>query len=64
MSHHLLKGAKEAAKALGLSPREIYHLLDQGLIPARKLGGRWYFHREELLDSFRINTSQMDILSD
>lgn len=54
-AHHLLKGAKQAAKVLGLSPREIYNLLDRGLIPARKLGGRWYFHRQELLDSFRNN---------
>lgn len=51
-SGDLLKGAKGAAKALGLTPREIYYLLDQGLIPGRKIGGRWYFSRHELFDSF------------
>lgn len=63
-SHDLLKGAKEAAEALGLSPREIYHLLDQGLIPAKKLGGRWYFYRNELLNSFRVNAHKSDVRPD
>lgn len=51
-SGDLLKGAKGAAKALGLTPREIYYLLDQGLIPARKIGGRWYFSQHELFECF------------
>lgn len=60
-SQCLLKGAKEAANALGLRPREIYHLLDHGLIPAKKIGGRWYFYRDDLIENFRVDAHRDDI---
>ncbi len=53
VENDLLKGAEAAAKALGMSRREVYYLLDQKLIPAKKKKGRWYFYRSDLLNSFK-----------
>lgn len=45
----LLKGAKAAADYTGLTPRAIYHMTDQGLLPHIKMG-RVIFYRKSDLD--------------
>lgn len=48
----LLHGAKAAADYSGLSPRQIYHLVEsQHLTPVR-MGKRLYFRRSELDRAF------------
>ena len=37
----LLWGAAAIAKALNVSKRTAYHLLENNYIPARKIGGNW-----------------------
>jgi excisionase family DNA binding protein len=39
---------KEVAEYLQLSPDQIYHLAQQGKIPASKVGARWRFKREKI----------------
>jgi hypothetical protein len=49
----LLWGATPIGKALGLNPRQAYHLLESGLVPgARKIGGRWCASRGGLRRNF------------
>lgn len=44
-----LKGAKAIADFMGEDPRRIFYLLEQRLIPAFKLGGRWNARKSTLL---------------
>ncbi len=39
---------KEVAKLLRLSPQTLYKMLEQGEIPAVKIGSQWRFDREQL----------------
>ena len=41
------------AEILGLSKKGLYDLLDRGVIPAYRLGGRWYVIRDELKRTLR-----------
>lgn len=56
LSDDLLAGAGAAAAYTGLSRRVIYHLVDSGVIPVRRIGRRLYFRRSEL-DRFFQHTS-------
>lgn len=42
-------GAEAIGSVIGLAPRQVFHLLDKGLLPAKKLGGKWVARRSELL---------------
>lgn len=42
----------EIAKVIGRSPRQTFHLLSSGQLPARKVGGRWVAERGKLLSFF------------
>lgn len=53
LSEDLLVGAEAAATYTGLSRRVIYHLVDSGAIPVRRIGRRLYFRRSELDHFFR-----------
>ena len=58
-SHHersenmtLIWGAAEIAKVIGRSRRSTFHMLDNGELPARKVGGRWVAERGKLIAFF------------
>ena len=44
-----LTGAKAIGDFMGEDPRRIFYLLEQRLIPAFKLGGRWNARKSTLL---------------
>ena len=45
----VLWGAEAIAKVIGQSERATYHLLATGLVPAKRIGGRWVASRRKLL---------------
>lgn len=53
LSNDLLSGAKAAAEYTGQSPRVIYHLAEQGLLPVIRKGRKLYFRKSELEAAFR-----------
>ncbi len=44
----LIWGAKAIAKALGVTERACYHMLEAGALPARQVGSRWVASRKAL----------------
>ena len=52
LSTELLAGAEAAASYTGLSRRVIYHLVETGFLPVRRIGRRLYFRRSELDAAF------------
>jgi hypothetical protein len=42
-------GAASIAEAIGQTERATYHLLASGLVPAKRIGGRWVASRRKLL---------------
>ncbi len=48
----LIWGAEEIAKAIGRSRRAVFHMLDNGELPAKKVGGRWVIERSKLIAFF------------
>lgn len=53
LSEDLLAGANAAAKFVGVKPRAIYHLTEQGHLPVIRKGKRLYFRKSELEAAFR-----------
>ncbi|WP_033051260.1 helix-turn-helix domain-containing protein [Sinorhizobium medicae] len=49
----LIWGATEIAKLIGRSPRATFYMLDNGEIPAKKVGGRWVVERSKLIAFFK-----------
>jgi len=47
---------KEASALLRIGVRTMYNLVQKGVIPGRKIGGRWRFSRTSLLSLFDSNT--------
>ncbi len=37
----LIWGAEKIARAIGVSRRQAFYMLENGHLPARKVGGRW-----------------------
>jgi hypothetical protein len=48
----LLWGAESIAREIGVNRRQCFHLLETGLIPGRKIGGRWVVTRARLREFF------------
>jgi excisionase family DNA binding protein len=44
---------KTAAAYLGINPDDLRRYARMGLIPARKLGKRWLFHKAHLIEWLR-----------
>lgn len=44
----LIWGAKAISAVIGVNPRQTFHLLETGQIPAKKVGGRWVADRRQL----------------
>lgn len=45
----LLWGATAIAEVINLSPRAVFHLLEGGRLPAKKVGKRWVASRQALI---------------
>jgi len=52
----LLLGAKKISEFLGVSPRQVYRLADEGLIPTFKVGGTLSARRSSL-DAWLVRLS-------
>jgi hypothetical protein len=50
----LLWGARAIARALGVSPRQCIYMLENGRLPAQKLGNRWVIARARLREFFKL----------
>ncbi|TIM10973.1 MAG: DNA-binding protein [Mesorhizobium sp.] len=48
----LVWGAEAIASVIGAKPRQTFHLLETGQIPAKKVGGRWVAERGKLIRFF------------
>jgi hypothetical protein len=44
-------GAKSIGNLIGQSPRQAFHMLEQGHIPGRKVGKRWCSWRSRLMEA-------------
>lgn len=53
LADDLIAGAPAAARYVGLAPRAVYHLVEQGHLPAIRKGRRLYFRKSELEAAFR-----------
>ena len=50
---HLIWGIAKIARVIGRSDRQTYHLLANGKLPAKLVGGRWVADRDELIAFFK-----------
>lgn len=48
----LIWGAEAIGKVLGVTPRQAFHMLEKGQLPARKSGGKWVASRRRLQEHF------------
>lgn len=48
---------KEVAALLRVSPQTLYKMLEQGTIPAVKIGSQWRFDRDQIREWIRGQTS-------
>lgn len=51
-SMDLIWGGEEIAKVIGRTPRITFSLLEKGVLPAKKVGGRWVAERGKLIAFF------------
>jgi len=47
----LVWGCAAIAAVIRRSERSVFHLLENGLLPAKKVGGRWVASRRRLIES-------------
>jgi hypothetical protein len=48
----LVWGGEEISKLIGRTRRQTFHMLDNGELPAKKVGGRWVAERSKLIAFF------------
>lgn len=48
----LIWGAQAIGKVIGRSTRSTFALLEKGMLPARKINGRWVIDRSDLIEIF------------
>ena len=48
----LIWGVSAIAKIIGRTDRQAFGMLEKGLLPAKKVGGRWVVERSKLADFF------------
>lgn len=56
-SYDLVWGAVPIAQALNVTPRRAFYLLENGLVPGKKVGNRWVVKRSELDAFFRTDNA-------
>jgi len=54
----LIRGAKAAADYIGETPRAVYHMAENGLLPCIRKGRKLYFRKSELDAAFRSEASR------
>jgi excisionase family DNA binding protein len=59
----LIEGAAAAAAVLGLSKRQVYHMVANKRLPCTRIGNRLYFRRSELERAFSANDNDFSPLS-
>jgi excisionase family DNA binding protein len=52
-----LMTVKEVAALLRVSPQTLYKMLEQGSIPAVKIGSQWRFDRDQIKDWLKGRTA-------
>lgn len=52
LKNDLVKGAKGAGEYLGLDPRAVYNLVENGSLPCVRMGRILFFRKSELDDVF------------
>lgn len=45
-------GCEAIAEEIGRTPRQTFHMLTNGELPAKKVGGRWVASRKKLREFF------------
>ena len=53
LADDILWGADAIARYIGRSRRQTFHMLQTGLLPARKVGDQWIASKAELRQRFR-----------
>ena len=53
----VLWGALAIARAINKSERSVFHLLEAGLLPARKVGKCWVASRRKLIEALTGETA-------
>lgn len=53
----LIWGASSIARAIGRTDRQTFHMLDSGVLPAKKVGNRWVAERGALMRFFTMETA-------
>ncbi|MBZ9873087.1 helix-turn-helix domain-containing protein [Mesorhizobium sp. BR1-1-9] len=48
----LIWGAEGIAAAINKSTRQVFHMLESGTLPAKKVGGRWVISKQALVSAF------------
>ncbi len=48
----LIWGASAIARTIGRTDRQVFHLLEKGAIPAKRIGNRWVAERNQLMKFF------------
>ncbi|WAJ30970.1 DNA-binding protein [Antarcticirhabdus aurantiaca] len=48
----LIWGAAAIGEVIGRTPRVAFHMLENGELPGRKVGGRWVIERAKLIAVF------------
>ena len=56
-SDTLIWGAEQIGEVIGRPARAAFYLLEQGLLPAKKIGGRWVASRRKLLEAVISETA-------
>lgn len=46
------------AEVLGMSPKGVYKWIDEGMLPAYKVSGRWFVVRDELVQVLAAGSNQ------
>ncbi|WP_168071079.1 helix-turn-helix domain-containing protein [Sphingomonas kaistensis] len=52
LADDLLAGAAAAASYVGVKPRAVYHMAENGLLPVTRKGRRLFFRKSELDRAF------------
>ena len=58
MEHKEVFNVDQAAAFLGINPDVLRRYARQGLLPARKVGKRWLFHKDHLVEWLKGNQEE------
>ncbi len=56
-SPELIWGASAIARVIGRTDRQTFHMLDKGILPAKRVGNRWVAERGALMRFFTMETT-------